>query len=374
MSTIIEEKETIELSFEIHCMEDLLHVVQSLSAAHDIETVMNIVRRAVRTLTHSDGATFVLRDNDFCFYAEEDAISPLWKGKRFPMDICISGWVMLHREPAIIEDIYEDSRIPIDAYRETFVKSLVTVPIKSCAPIGAIGCYWKDKHLASRKEVRILQVLADTAAIAMENISSQDSVRIKAQQLEEAIDGTLFAVAKIVEQKDPYISGHQRNVAIIGKAIAQELKLTSDQCKFVFQAGAVHDIGKIGIPSELLAKPSLLTPLELDFIKTHVKIGFDILCDIPHLDVIANITLQHHERFNGHGYPNGLKGDEILKEAQILAVADVYEAMISHRPYRPPLTKKTAYAEIKGNKGILYAPDVVDAFFKVATRNGFIID
>src|SRR5215467_12485878 len=107
----------------------LVATVQELSLARDLDTVMKIVRSAARALTHADGATFVLRDGDRCFYADEDAISPLWKGQRFPMSACISGWVMLNREPAVIEDIYADPRIPAEAYRPTFVKSLAMVPI-----------------------------------------------------------------------------------------------------------------------------------------------------------------------------------------------------------------------------------------------------
>ncbi|OIR00302.1 hypothetical protein GALL_175540 [mine drainage metagenome] len=122
-------------------MEHLVGVVRDLSQAHDLEAVMAIVRRAARDLTGADGATFVLRDGDQCFYAEENAIAPLWKGRRFPLSLCISGWVMLNRQPAVIEDIYSDDRIPAEAYRPTFVKSLAMVPIRTNDPVGAIGNY-----------------------------------------------------------------------------------------------------------------------------------------------------------------------------------------------------------------------------------------
>src|SRR5881227_3603981 len=119
-------------------MADLLEVIQRLSQARDLATVQEIVRAAARRLTGADGATFVLRDGDRCHYADEDAIEPLWKGQRFPMEVCISGWAMLNRQSAVIEDIYADSRIPHDAYRPTFVKSLVMVPIRTLDPVGAI--------------------------------------------------------------------------------------------------------------------------------------------------------------------------------------------------------------------------------------------
>lgn len=365
------QKESLDTSEYIQIMERLLYVVQELSAARDLDTVMDIVRHSVRDLTGSDGATFVLRENDFCYYAEEDAISPLWKGNRFPLETCISGWVMLNRKPAIIEDIYVDSRIPIDAYKKTFVKSLATVPIKTNDPIGAIGCYWSERHIATPEQIKVLQVLADTAAIAMENIHYQNVIATKAKQLEEAIDGTLLTIAKMVEQKDLYTAGHQKRVALLGLAISKEMGWPQERCDSVFRAGVVHDIGKIGIPSELLSKPAKLTTLEFSLIKAHSEAGYTILKDVPLLLPTAQIILQHHERFNGSGYPYGLKNDEILPEAQILAVADVFESMISHRPYRPALGMDAAIEELVMNKGILYHPDIVEIIVHLVKNKGY---
>ncbi len=152
-------------------MERLMRAVQELSLARELEQVQKIVRTTARELAGSDGSTFVLRDNEQCFYADEDAIEPLWKGSRFPLSACISGWAMLNKESAIIEDIYADDRIPHEAYRPTFVKSLAMVPIRSLDPIGAIGNYWADGHLATADEIKLLQALADATSIAMENIA-----------------------------------------------------------------------------------------------------------------------------------------------------------------------------------------------------------
>jgi K+-sensing histidine kinase KdpD len=151
-------------------MEHLIQVVQELSLARDLATVMAIVRTAARKLTGADGATFVLRDQDQCYYADEDAISPLWKGCRFPLKTCISGWVMLNRQAVAIEDIYNDDRIPHDAYRPTFVKSLAMVPIRTIEPIGAIGNYWANTHLPTAAELNLLQSLADITAVTLENV------------------------------------------------------------------------------------------------------------------------------------------------------------------------------------------------------------
>ncbi len=151
-------------------LRDLARVVQELAAARGLSDVTEVVRRTARRLVGADGVTFVLRDGDQCHYVEEDAIGPLWKGMRFPLEACISGWTMLHREPAVIEDIYADERIPHDAYRPTFVRSLAMVPIRREEPIGAIGGYWAEKRLPTQDEVAILQTLADAAARAIENV------------------------------------------------------------------------------------------------------------------------------------------------------------------------------------------------------------
>ncbi|HXT39665.1 MAG TPA: ATP-binding protein [Candidatus Angelobacter sp.] len=154
----------------VRSMELLVNVVQDLSLARDLDRIMAIVRRAARDLTGADGATFVLRDGELCHYADEDAIAPLWKGRRFPMTSCISGWAMLNRQAAVIEDIYADPRIPADAYRPTFVKSLVMVPIRTAEPVGAIGNYWAARRKPLPEEVKLLQALADSTSVAMENV------------------------------------------------------------------------------------------------------------------------------------------------------------------------------------------------------------
>lgn len=171
-------------------MERLLRAVQELSLANSLGDIQRIVRTSARELTGCDGATFVLRDNDMCYYADEEAIAPLWKGSRFPIESCISGWVMLNRDAAVIPDIYADSRIPQGIYRPTFVKSLVMVPIRTLEPIGAIGNYWAHLHRPSEQQVRLLQALADSTSIAMENVrvhaEMERRVRDRTAALEQA--------------------------------------------------------------------------------------------------------------------------------------------------------------------------------------------
>ncbi len=166
----------------------LVTAVQELSLVRTLPSVQEIVRRTARAIAGADGATFVLRDGDKCHYADEDAISPLWKGQRFPMSACISGWAMLNSQAAVIPDIYQDPRIPAEAYRPTFVKSLVMVPIRLKSPIGAIGVYWARERQATEAEVELIQALANTTSVAMENIEVYSDlerrVELRTQQLE----------------------------------------------------------------------------------------------------------------------------------------------------------------------------------------------
>lgn len=169
----------------LHKMEYLIEVIQELSLAKNTESIVEIVRHAARELTGADGATFVLRDGEKCYYVDEDAISPLWKGSRFPIDDCVSGWAMKHKESVLIPDIYHDGRIPIDLYEPTFVRSLLMVPIRTENPIGAIGNYWSDFHMATAEEVRLLELLANSTSIAMENVSLYSDLERQLQHRDE---------------------------------------------------------------------------------------------------------------------------------------------------------------------------------------------
>lgn len=166
--------------------QTLVKVVQSLSSAKSLEEVMKLVRSAAREIAQADGATFVLRDSEFCFYADEDAISPLWKGQRFPINMCVSGWAMNHKQAVIIEDIYKDERVPIDAYEPTFVRSLAMTPIRRENPIGAIGTYWRQKHRPTPEQLELLQALADTTSVALENVNLYKSLEERIDDLKRA--------------------------------------------------------------------------------------------------------------------------------------------------------------------------------------------
>jgi signal transduction histidine kinase len=166
--------------------DPLLDAVTALASARDEASVCAIVRRAARELTAADGVTFVLRQGGFCYYADEDAIAPLWKGKRFPLETCISGWVMLNKQYTAIPDIYTDERIPHAAYRPTFVKSLLMMPVRRENPIAAIGAYWATHHAATPLEIGVLQSLADAAALALYNVQLDGELKTALRQERDA--------------------------------------------------------------------------------------------------------------------------------------------------------------------------------------------
>lgn len=186
-----------------------------------------------------------------------------------------------------------------------------------------------------------------------------------------AMEGIVKAMALTVEMRDPYTAGHQRRVVDLARSIAEEMGLSEEQIDGITMAGVIHDVGKIAVPAEILSKPGRITELEYSLIKTHPQVGYDILKGIEFPWPLAQIILQHHERLNGSGYPNGLRGRETLLEAKILAVADVVEAMASHRPYRPGLGVDKALEHVSEHRGVLYEPEVVGACLKVFAEKGF---
>ena len=200
---------------------------------------------------------------------------------------------------------------------------------------------------------------------------AEDSLKDSYKKLQKTLKGIVTALATSVEMRDPYTAGHQQKVVQLASAIAREMGLAEEQIEGLSVAGALHDIGKINIPAELLSKPGKLSKIEFEIIKTHAQVGFAILQGIDFPWPVAVAVAQHHERMDGSGYPFGLSGPDIILEARIMAVADVVEAMASHRPYRASLGIDRALEEISRNRGILYDAESVDACVRVFTEKGF---
>src|SRR5579875_620817 len=273
---------------------ELITVIQRLSLARSVAEIQAIVRRAARSLTGADGATFVLRDGDQCYYADEDAIAPLWKGQRFPAEQCASGWVMRHRRPLIVPDIYLDERIPHAAYRPTFVRSLALVPIRRLEPLGAIGNYWATRHRPSEEEIELLQALADSTAMAMENV--RFFVELQSSRLE-----TLQRLALAAEFRDETTAAHTERVGRTACLLAEALGLGPRTAAVLRQAAPLHDLGKLAVPDAVLRKRGTLTAYEFEEMKRHATAGAALLAgsNSSVLRTGEQIAVSHHERWDG---------------------------------------------------------------------------
>jgi len=246
------------------------------------------------------------------------------------------------------------------------------IPILSAGKvIGVINIYIEEKHKRNKREEEFLCSVADVLAGIIKRKQAEEEIQQNLHDLRQAMEGSIELTSLMVEARDPYTAGHQQRVSLLSCAIAQEMNLSAEQIEGTKIAGLIHDLGKISIPSEILSKPGRITDLEFSLIKNHSQAGYDILKKVKFPWPLAQIVLQHHERMDGSGYPSGLSGENILVEARILGVADVVEAMSSHRPYRPALGMDKALEEISKNKGTLYDPEVVDICLKLFKEKGF---
>ncbi len=280
--------------------EQLVNIVQKLSLAGDIQEIMQIVRYYARRLTGADGATFVLREENQCYYAEEDAISPLWKGGRFPMSRCISGWVMENKKPVVIDDIYLDDRIPIDVYKSTFVKSLTMVPIRSVDPIGAIGNYWATHHHPTDQEVKMLQALADITAVSIENIEVKNQLELKVKERTSELSDALEREIEIHKMKSTIVSmaSHEFRTplsTILSSAFLVQKYIETDQKESGYK--------------------------QLNRIKTSVKSLIDFLNDFLSLDKIEQGKVEpNKERIDLNSFLRDISEglDGMKKEGQVI--------------------------------------------------------
>lgn len=221
------------------------------------------------------------------------------------------------------------------------------------------------------EEQQDMEALSVTFVQAIRRKQAETGLQKTLESLRKAINTTIQVMVSAVESRDPYTAGHQNRSSGLALAIAIEMGISQKMIEGIRMAGAIHDIGKLSIPAEILSKPTQLSEIEFSLIKEHARKGFEILQDVESPWPLAEIARQHHERMDGSGYPGKLKGDDILMEARILAVADVVEAMASHRPYRPALGIDMALEEIEKNRGILYDAGVVDACLRLFREKDF---
>jgi putative nucleotidyltransferase with HDIG domain len=296
-------------------------------------------------------------------------------------DSAETALMVLESEPVevVISDILMGGMSGIELCRE--IKSRFDADVIIIT--GLVNNYAYEEIIAHgasdfiEKPIRLAEIVARLKRVLHEREGSnklKDSAKALSNtvtQFQNALEGFVQAIGLAVEMRDPYTAGHQIRVADLACAIAREMTLPEDQIYGLRMGAVIHDLGKITIPGEILCKPGVLSEPEYQMIKTHVQSGYDILKKIDFPWPIAEIVLQHHERMDGSGYPNGLSGELIMLEARILSVADVFETIGSHRPYRPSLGFKKAIDELTANRGNLYDEKVVSACLKLVERNGF---
>lgn len=264
----------------------------------------------------------------------------------------------------VVQDVLTDPRYT--RWRGNAVKlgygSVLIAPLKDDGQVfGTLSIYADERNAFDDDEIRLLDELANDLAFGVKTLRGEAARRKAESRLERSMEDSLQAIAYTLEMRDPYTAGHQRRVAALAVAIAREMGLPAEEVHGIHLAATVHDLGKIRVPAEILASPSKLTDLEFQMIKMHSQAGYDILKGIDFPWPLAEIILQHHERLDGSGYPRGLKGNETLIGARIVAIADTVEAMASHRPYRPAIGIDQALKEIDRNRDRLYDAAAADA-------------
>ena len=268
-----------------------------------------------------------------------------------------------------------------EAAKRGYASSIAIPLIDDVRTLGSLNIYAAEADAFDDEEVKFLTELAADLAygiraleIRTEREEAEKELKESFGKLRKALNGTVNALTEILQRRDPYTAGHQIRVAKLACAIAREMGLSEDRIEGIRIAGLLHDIGKITLPSDILARSGQITTLETDIIETHAQVGYEIIKTIEFPWPVLDAVLQHQERMDGSGYPSGLSGEKIILEARILAVADVVEAMSSHRPYRPKLGMDRALAEIAEYRGVRYDPYVVDACLRLINELGYTIE
>jgi len=289
------------------------------------------------------------------------------------------------KHPLVLADAQADERFLARGGTE-YVRSWIGVPlIASGRVVGFLAVDHREPGFYDKESAEMAQAFASQVTIAIENARlyeeaqrelaerkrAEEELRQSFEKLRRALEGTVTTLVSVIEMRDPYTAGHQRRVTQLTCAIARDMGLPEEQIEGLRMAGLIHDIGKITIPAEILSNPGRLNDFQWGMIRAHPQIGYEILKTVEFPWPVAQIVLQHHERVDGSGYPQGLSDGDILMKARILAVADVVEAMASHRPYRPPRGLDKALEEISQNRGVLYDPEVVDVCLKLFTEKEF---
>lgn len=361
----------------------LYSISEAAYFAQDMRTLFRIVHRIVARMVPSDDFFIVLTVDGSprlsCPYFADDAgsIKEDDEGQeKIGADLVsylLRGGRSLLLRSADLETLRKQG---IDAGAGPLPREWLGVPLKTGegATIGALVVRIRKAGSYGFEEERILNFVSSQIAMAIERKRNEEELRRKNSLLKSLTDGTTLAFVKAVEIRDPYTAGHQQRVSRLSYALAEALRLDSGRRDATRMAALLHDVGKISVPSELLSKPGKLSELELQLIRQHPLISADILKSIDFPYPIWRFVREHHEKMDGSGYPDGLSGEDISLESRIICVADVMDAMVSHRPYRPSRGLAYALSEIKENAGRLYDADVVAACVALIESGAFVFE
>ena len=367
-------EEKLLSSYQTHTvLSKLLNIsLLDISLKKQLQLILNLIISIPWIELERKGSIFLVEDNPgvLVMKAHYGLAPQLLKiCKQVPFGRCLCGRAALSGQVEYADCV--DSRHE-NQYEGISPHGHYCVPILSAGKVvGVINIYIEEKHKRNKREEEFLCTVADVLAGIIRHKQAEDEIQQNLYDLRQAMEGSIELTTLMVEARDPYTAGHQRRVSVLGYTIAKEMNLSAEQIEGTKIAGLIHDLGKISIPSEILSKPGRITDIEFSLIKNHAQAGYDILKRVKFPWPIAQIVFQHHERMDGSGYPSGLSGEAILLEARILGLADVVEAISSHRPYRPALGIDAALEEISKNRGILYDPKVVDACLKLFKEKGF---
>lgn len=349
---------------KIKRLETLIHTSMLFSSILDIDDLLNIVLRKAEEVMDAEASSVFRIDevtNELYFVTARGEKGKEAKEIRVPMGKGIVGWTAQNGKPLLVADVRKDKRWfkGVDKKTKFVTKSIMAVPLISKGKIIGVAevLNKRGNRKFNKTDLELFESLGHQIAIAIENAALY-------KELDELFLSSIRAIVEAVDAKDPYTKGHSSRVVEYSLRIGEALKFDKEELKRLEVSAILHDVGKIGIPDRILGKPGKLTFAEYNYMKRHPELGSSIIEPIAELKALIPNILHHHERYDGKGYPKGLRGEEIPLYARIICVADSYDAMTTDRPYRKRKSSKVAMKELKTNSGTQFDANLVSVFIK----------
>jgi HD-GYP domain-containing protein (c-di-GMP phosphodiesterase class II) len=357
-----------ELKKKIKNLETLIDTSLVFSSILDIDALLNIILQKAEELMDAEASSVFRIDeekNELYFMTARGEKGKEVKEIRIPMGKGIVGWVAEHKKPLLVADVTKDPRWfkGVDKKTKFVTRSIIAVPLFVKGKIIGVAevLNKRGNKKFDEEDLEMYTALANQIAIAIENASLY-------KELDELFLSSIRAIVEAIDAKDPYTKGHSARVVEYALLIGEGMDLDKEVLKDLELSAVLHDVGKIGIPDKILSKPGLLTDEEYAYMKRHPELGAEIVEPIRKLKKLVPDILHHHEKYNGKGYPLGLKGDQIPLGARIIAIADSFDAMTSDRPYRPRMEIQVALQEIRNNRGTQFDPQLANIFITVVEK------